>query len=464
MPGVDSVSPVSAEFLPRVITLSSESLIKAGLQLSYLASTAGEAPHPSARWQIESHIPISTAVLVETLLGRDECTPAQHASLKRVFSIMSDLLHHRNRPLHTGFAAKYADLDPDLDHRPRSATSSGDRLNVDSARVVEFGRAVLHDAGYREVDRSELEQAVNYASEWGVPLYVDFDLFDLLLVYSRGDVLDTREKRQWKRLFRKTPLEVPIYQRVVLIFKLRDEFENEDGLRPGCLHLRLFKNVPKADLDMLLPGARIRLSWLERTRSIAPSLGGLGVQLYKLIRLALFVAVITYSIAAMIIGLTLAIIGYLIRSVLNYWQTKNRYMLHLTRSLYYQKLDTNAGVAFRLLHEAESQRHREVILCYFVALFAEEPLSIRKLRRRVERLIREMSGTEVEYRAQAAVDMLTTWNLIVPMADDKLQVVAPELAIQRMDAYWDNAIQTGQAGRTTEPTSQPSSAEKPDSM
>ncbi len=307
--------------------------------------------------------------------------------------------------------------------------------------MIETGRKVLSDAGYTEVDRSELENAVNYASEWGVPLYVDFDLFDRLLVYSRGDILATREKRHWKRLFRKTPFEVPIYQRVVLIFQLRSEFENEDGLRPGHLHLRMFKNVPKADLDMLLPGARIRLSWFERTRSLAPSLGGLGVQLYKLIRLALFVAVITYSIAAMIVGLTIAIVGYLIRTVLNYWQTKNRYMLHLTRSLYYQKLDTNAGVALRLLHEAETQRHREVMLCYFTIWFAEEPLSTRKLRRRIERMVREITETEVAFRAEDAIDLLNRWNLLTPTNDGKWQAVQPEEAIRRMDAFWDASIQ-----------------------
>jgi hypothetical protein len=52
------------------------------------------------------------------------------------------------------------------------------------------------------------------------------------------------------------------------------------------------------------------------------------------------------------------------RSVLGYLQTKDKYRLVLTRRLYYQNLDNNAGVFFRVLDEAEEQEFREAILAY----------------------------------------------------------------------------------------------------
>jgi hypothetical protein len=420
--------------------LSSQSLIGAGLQLTRLASTAEIILDDPPHWAIESYIPIQSSELIEALLSRKDCPADSHAQLRLLFSAMADLLHHRGRPLHTGFASRYAEIDPDRDTRPVSHPEESAHVMADANRIAEMSRQVLVDAGFSEVDRTELEKAVGVASEWGVPLHVDFDVFDLLLVYARGDIIGTRPKRRWRNWFQLVEVEVPIYQRVVVLFKLREGFRTEDQLEPSMLHLRMFKNVPKVDIDMLLPGTRIRITWLDRTRSIIPSLGGIGVQLYKLIKLALFVAVITYSIAAMLIGLTFAIIGYVIRSVMNYLQTRNRYMLNLTRSLYYQKLDTNAGVAYRLLYEAEAQRHREVLLAYFALLTADGPISLRRLRRRVQRMIRETAGTEVDYRASDAIKTLESWDLINRDANGSLQTLAPEDAMKRIDACWDSAV------------------------
>ncbi|MGV3483202.1 MAG: TMEM143 family protein [Planctomycetaceae bacterium] len=420
--------------------MSSQSLIGAGFQITRLASTAEFITDDPPHWAIESYIPLQNADLVDALLARSDCPPDLPPQLRKVFTAMSDLLHHRGRPLHTGFASRYAEIDPDRDTRPVELPHSPTSSLIDANRIAETSRQVLTDAGYSEVDRAELEMAVGVASEWGVPLHVDFDNFELLVVYARGDIVGTRRKRRWRNWLRMTDIEVPLYQRVVVLFKLRPGCKTEDELAPAMLHLRMFKNVPKVDIDMLLPGTQIRLSWLDRTRFIVPSLGGIGVQIYKIIRLALFVAVITYSIAAMLIGLTLAIIGYVIRSVFNYFQTRNRYMLNLTRSLYYQKLDTNAGVAYRLLYEAEAQRHREVMLAYYSLLSADGPISLRKLKRRVQRMIRETASTEVDYRAADAIKTLESWNLI-ERAGEGLSTYPPDEAMRRIDACWDQAIQ-----------------------
>lgn len=67
-----------------------------------------------------------------------------------------------------------------------------------------------------------------------------------------------------------------------------------------------------------------------------------------------------YSILTLV-----GIIGYGVRSFYGYLNTKQKYQLNLTESLYYQNLDNNAGVLFRLLDEAEEQEAREAMLAYF---------------------------------------------------------------------------------------------------
>jgi len=411
-----------------------------------MASTTECIPDAAAHWAIESYIPIQNVDLVEALLAREDDDRQgtnnvdAKPRIRQVFTSMYDLLHQRGRALHTGFASRYAEIDPDRDTRAIELANHPSQPLADASRIAELSRQVLVDAGFSEVEQSELVNAVLHASEWGVPLHVDFEVFDLLLVYARGDIIGKRLKRRWRKWFQFTQVDVPIYQRVVVIFKLRSGSITEDQLEPEMLHLRMFKNVPKIDIDMLLPGTRVRISWFDRTRSVVPSLGGIGIQIYKIVRLALFVAVITYSIAAMIIGLTIAIIGYVVRSVMTYLQTRNRYMLNLTRSLYYQKLDTNAGVAYRLLNEAESQRHREVLLAYYALLTSSAPLSLRKLRRRVQRMLREIAGIEVDYRAADAVKTLETWRLIRRDSEGRLSTLLPDEAMQRIDACWDEVI------------------------
>jgi len=432
--------------------LSTESILTAGMQLTRMACTEEFVGLDSPHWAIEPYLPVTTADLVDALLARrgDTNTATSGAGeldrerMRDVFGGLAELLHHRYRPLYSRFAQRYAALDPDRDTRPlrgwEACAASEQEQQAAVAEISQAGQTVLVDAGYTEVTRAELEQAVGLSSHWGVPLHVDFAVFDAIIVYARGDVVGQRAKRRWQNLYREVIYDVPLYQRVVVMFKLRPGFRTDDDLDHTMLHLRMFKNVPKPDIDMLLPGTRVRFTWLDHLRNIVPSLGGIGVTLFKISRVGFFVAAITLSLAAVLAGLVLALVGYAVRSVMNHLNVKNRYMLNLTRNLYYQKLDSNAGVAYRLLEEAESQRHREAVLAYYAILTAGEPISSRRLRRRAERLVRELIDVEVEFRVAEAIALLEEWDLIHRDADGKLRVCDPDAAMRRIEAHWDRAL------------------------
>jgi len=459
--------------------LSTESCVYIHRRLTQVGTTAEFVGLDAAHWAIEPFVPINTAELIDSLIGRwnDWAQESLHrlesqgdkgtagmpdeTSLRDVFSGFADLLHHEYRPLFSRFAQRYADLDPDRDTRlilparPREDSvgphkiggvdeaAASKQLLEDVQRITEVGKRILFDAGYTEIDRAELDRAVGVYSPWGVPLHVDFDVFDAIAVYARGDVIGKRSKRHWRNLYREGIYEVSLYQRVVVMFKLRPGFRTEDQLDDKLLHLRMFKNIPKQDIDMLLPGTKVKFSWIDHLRNIVPSLGGIGLTLFKIARIGFFVAAITFSIAAVLIGLCVALISYMIRSVMNHVNAKNRYMLNLTRSLYYQKLDSNAGVACRLLEEAETQRHRELILAYYAIWSAGEPLSRRRLRRRGERMVRELVDVEIAFRSDAAIETLSTWGLIHTDSHGKLQSVAPDEALRRIGVYWNHLISRG---------------------
>jgi hypothetical protein len=64
-------------------------------------------------------------------------------------------------------------------------------------------------------------------------------------------------------------------------------------------------------------------------------------------------------------GLTAGGLGYGYKSYYDYQQTRQAYHLNLTQSLYFQNLDSNAGVLTRLFDEAEDQQACLSLLAYW---------------------------------------------------------------------------------------------------
>ncbi|QEG40054.1 hypothetical protein UC8_20580 [Roseimaritima ulvae] len=421
---------------------------------------------------------MASADLQQCLLDRDELTADQQAGLVSLGSVLGQVLHHYGRRGQAELNRRYVALDPDNETRPQPAAEAdseataeqtpGDRaadthavnepragsvrgaasetdaerqaseaINAAAESCTEAIRRVLLAANYSPLSRTDIEAAVGVASQWGVPLHVDFNVFKQLAVYTRGDIMGVRRLRVWNLPWREQLVEVPIYQRVVVVFQLVDDYNPSDALDPKQLHLRMFKNIPKLDVDMLLPGTRVRISWIDRTRIVVPSLGGIGMTIWKIVRTALLVAALSVYTAAILLGLVLAAVGYVVKSVLNYFQTRNRYMLNLTRSLYHQKLDSNAGVIYRLREEAQQQRYNEVLLGYYAMLSQQEAISRRRLKRRVERILRESIELEVDFDVDKTLALMQTLGLCEQLSDGKYRCAVTQAASDSLHRWWD---------------------------
>ena len=118
----------------------------------------------------------------------------------------------------------------------------------DCDQVFQIFNQILSTANYRKLSQGEVETAVDAASDWGVRLHIDFSIFEHLDVYVRGDVVGQRERSNWKRWYRKELVDVPIYQRLVVIFGLRPHSRIEKGVDTNALYVKLFKNIPKLDV------------------------------------------------------------------------------------------------------------------------------------------------------------------------------------------------------------------------
>ncbi|QDT09929.1 hypothetical protein K239x_18820 [Planctomycetes bacterium K23_9] len=385
-------------------------------------SNSGVIRDDAAHWAIEPYVPIETRTLQEYLVGRKELDAAATELFKQRCDQIENLVHHRTGSYHTQFADLYSSLDPDLESLVPKQTESHD-VDLETHQLMATCDEILMRAGYRRLEQSEIEKCVGVASQWGVPLHVNFELFEHLAVYARGDVVGTRLRRRLRKLYQPEQVEVPIYQRMVVLFELCDDSAVGEELAASALHLRMFKNIPKLDVDMLLPCTRVRLSKIDRAKIIVPSLGGWLLSMRKIAQIMFLWFALAYYSAAVIGILILAGIGYLIKSVFSYLRTKDKHLLDLTRNLYFQKLDTNAGVAYRMIQQAHRQSIVESMLAYHAIATHDEPISTRRLRRKCERILREAIDVEIAFQVDRALVGLCEIKAIKPTPDGKAWIV-----------------------------------------
>jgi hypothetical protein len=288
-----------------------------------------------------------------------------------------------------------------------------------------------------KLDRQQIESAMGATSDWGVRLQIELDLFERLEVYVRGDKMGRRERRRWKNFYRLEEVDVALYERLAVIFRLRGHSPLDRGVLPKTVYLKLFKNIPQQDVDMLLPGSRIKMTLLDKGRIFLPTISGVVLSLYKIVTIT-FVASI-YGIFALL-GAIAGTIGYGVKSFFGFIRTKDKYQHNLTRSLYYQNLDNNAGVLFRLLDEAEEQEFREVMIAYFVLWKKAPPggWTLDELDGAAETLLWDMAQLRVDFEADDAVAKLDRFGLAERDEGGRWVAAPISTALQRMDATWDN--------------------------
>jgi hypothetical protein len=130
------------------------------------------------------------------------------------------------------------------------------------------------------------------------------------------------------------------------------------------------------------------------------------------------------------------------RSFYGYLQTKQKYLLNLTQSLYYQNLDNNAGALFMLLNEAEEQEFREAILAYYVLLVpaGKDGWPREKLDDEIEEYLDRVTGMKIDFEIEDAVEKLVRFQLVEHCADGKFRAVSLRSGLEVLDRAWDQVF------------------------
>ena len=318
----------------------------------------------------------------------------------------------------------YAPLDPDADTRMLESI----RVEESPSDLVETLAGVLERANYEKVTDKALQRALNSSSLFQVRLFVDMNDFEEVLLYTRGASKRQETLRElfglWRRKVRFTN-----YDRVLLYIRLKDDVDSESTLgdcQPGSTILRLFQNVPEADLEMLFPNIRVGMRLLDKLMIGVPALisGGvvmttkMGATVLLLGSLLGFwlgtssepVELDKAALIALGAGIA-ALAGYLWKQYSNFRNRKLKYTQALTENLYFKLLDNNAGAIYRILDDAEESECKESLLAYYFLLLSDSPMTAAELDAAIESWMAQQLNCKLDFEIDDALAKLLKLQL-----------------------------------------------------
>lgn len=371
--------------------------------------------------------------------------------------LLEALFHHEFHDRLEALKDLYAPFNPDLDARLPEAVLAADRgaARADLTRELE---TVLQAANYERITDADLRAALDEESLFRIRLHVDFDDFEQVLFYRRGET----PRREWIRTLaglRRREIEFASYDRVVVFVAFRDaEWFAARGRRdlafePGATLLKMFRNVPRADLEMLFPNTEVRMKTADKVAIGLPAAAsGVALVATKLGPTLLLVGsaiafwlglrereVVLDQAALLALAAGLGTLGgYLYKQFSSFKNRKLRFMKTLADNLYFRNLDNNAGVFHRLVDAAEEEECKEALAAWTLLLTASAPLDEPGLDAAVEAWLEGHLGESVDFEIDDALAKLERLGVVERAPDGTLTALVPADAARCLDARWDD--------------------------
>ncbi len=387
----------------------------------------------------EHFIPIRKSELVDYCLKEPGMNFDDRDKFRQFCRLLEATFHFEYHSQLEELKSAYAPFDPDADTQTLSPLSDEQKEKKLEQLFSKF-QWLLVRANYRQLTNEEIQAALEGSSDWGINMDVDFNVFERYHIFVRGDTMVKRGRRIWWKFFRLQEKELPTFQRLVLMLKLRKHKRLSKNIDTKSVFLKVFKDIPKMDLEMILPGARPQMTKLDKALIWYPLLLGLGLFAYNILdnfvrgsEAALLSTAVTLSLAGLLGGY-----GY--KSYYSYNVKKQSYSLKLTESLYYQNLDGNQGVLHRLLDEAEEQECREAMLAYFFMWRypREGGWTASDLDDYIEIDLERKANIKVDFEIGDALDKVKRLKIVQELPGGRLRAQPIDKALEMLDYTWDN--------------------------
>jgi len=422
-------------------------------------------PVVAPRQQRDRVIPLRKSDIIDGLVAEGRLDEADQEKFTQLARMLGAILHYEYSAELDQLRETYFYFDPEVD--PREFGLAKDLSEPYRQLSDEFVR-VLTDANFVEVSHEDITKAFAERARVRVKIKAPIEDYRDVRMFRRGSHMETIDIPAWSGL-RKRPLEVKVYDDVVLMVATKPDDMSSDEtrralssarrggqkVRSGAVLFKYFRHIARADLKALFPNVRVVRSLLDHLMLGVPAiLGGVPI----LIKLASTLTVL-FLVAGFYLGLSgtmqdrdmeqalaalsgiLALGAFLLRQWGNFHRQSLIHQKQVTDNVYYRNVNNNAGIFTYLIGEAEDQDWKEVLLAYYGLLIEAEPITRDVLDVRIEELLARVIGVSADFDVDHALSRLRQFDLVIE-TDGGLTAVPLVDALRRLDREWKGLLRT----------------------
>ncbi len=381
-----------------------------------LPETTTEAIEAAIEPPDNRFIPLRAVEVLRALVGPGAPLEDHKDALTSVFGCLREVIDQEARSFERYLLDRYHPFWPDAD------TASGpSETPPDEAAFLRALAYLLDKCNCERLSDPQLQNAIDTANMHGLRVEIDNSVVRHLEVFVRGRGTITKRFRSARSPIKGRPREIEVFKRLALIVS----FHNDEDVI-----LKLFRDIPLADLEALMPHARLRMNWFDRVKVFGGGAGALGGAAPKLWAVLVGSAALTGGFVWVIVG---ALFGLSFKSFLGYRNTMKHRVGQRTQHLYYQNLANNAGVITTLLHQVSEEELKEALLAYAFLLNGENRSAV-ELDDRIERWLLDRLGIDVNFDCPDGLETLDRMGLWRDR--ETLGVLDPDASCTVLEEHW----------------------------
>ena len=407
----------------------------------------------------ERFIPVTRFALFERLSQPLAWPAGQAADARRFFRYLDYWRQQQYNSELLEIEQLYEPFSPDSDLLMTRQFTEDERAILQH-RLVNSVEALLERANYERIDPKDVQLIMTRESHYGLDLFVDMNAFEEIAIYYRGASNKREEKRNYLRFMKREEFDLPIFQRLFVLFKLKPsemriaELMQEKqidrataekkvkkaraglpgGLKDTNIYLKLFKNIPRTDLEMVFPNTEVRFRLFDKLYLGASTGASLGVGAAG----AAGKMMLLLSNPIVALGAFASLGGVAFRQAMNFFNQKQKYMVVMAQNLYFHAMADNRGVILKIAARAAEEDIKEEMLLYSV--LAKEKANradLPAIDAAIEQYLQRTFGVNVDFDLEDALDRLVRDEIVTEDADGTLHTLQPAEAAKHIDAKWD---------------------------
>ena len=414
----------------------------------------------------ERFIPVTRYAILNRLFRPELWLQGEHEAGTKLLNCLAAWRHQSYLSRLISLKESYLAFSPDRD-TVQILQYTPQQLREMRHNLMEKLGDLLESANYEKITEEDLDLLLTSDSPYGLRLHVDLDAFDDVVIYFRGAGTKQVWYRDIKWLYlRKKPIDTPVFQRLFVALKLKPEEDllNElvikdkisrakaekiiakgrkmlpEGVTSDHIYLKLFKNIPQDDLEMLFPNTKVEFKMLDKLKLGLTAGGGTVAGLMSIIpKFFAFSALLLNPIALLT---TLAgLIGLIVRQVMKFFNQRNEYMMTLAQNLYFHNLANNRGVLTLLVDRAEEEDIKEEMLLYnYLTRHGTESIKLNHAKAEIEQFLKSEFNVDVDFDIEDGFRRLIQDGIVEKTSDGTYKVLPPEQAANQIKRLWRGSL------------------------